>query len=60
MDIRGILLKIFIFTLIYLMVLACGGDLIPDKKENEQWHWKDVIKLGIFVGIIVLLFGGLS
>lgn len=50
----------FYFVFIFLMVLVCAGDLIPSVKEGEQYTWKDLLKLMLFVGIIALLMGTFS
>jgi hypothetical protein len=52
--------KIFDFVLIFLVVIVMTGGLIPKLKDEEQFEWKDILKLMIFVGIIVYILGLLS
>lgn len=46
--------RLLSFILIFLTTLVLFGDsLIPSKSKDEQWNWKDVLKLAIFVAIVV-------
>jgi len=43
------------FISVFITVLILAGGLIPQVKEGEQWVWKDILKIMIFVGIVACL-----
>jgi len=57
---RHIVGKIFDFILLFMFVFVMGGGLIPQVAKGEQFEWKDIIKLMIFVGIIAFFLGAFN